>query len=58
MTEAIDLKAKIQATAPAGQLPCAAAFQLAEELGLSRAEMGELLNELKIKITHCQLGCF
>ncbi len=53
-----ELKAKIKAAAPAGRIPCAAAFKLAEELGLSRKEMGELLNELKIKISQCQLGCF
>ena len=53
-----DLKAKIKAAAPEGKIPCPAAFKLAQELGLSRKELGELLNELKIKITHCQLGCF
>ncbi len=53
-----DLKTKITAAAPEGKIPCAAAFKLAEELGLSRAEMGELLNELRIKIIQCQLGCF
>ena len=53
-----DLKAKIKAAAPQGKIPCAAAFKLAEELGLSRAEMGEMLNELHIKIIQCQLGCF
>lgn len=53
-----DLKAKIKAAAPQGKIPCAAAFKLAEELGLSRAQMGEMLNELKIKIIQCQLDCF
>jgi len=53
-----DLKARIKAAAPEGKLVCAAAFRLAEELGLSRHDLGELLNALKIKITHCQLGCF
>jgi biotin operon repressor len=53
-----DLKEKIRAAAPEGKLPCAAAFKLAEQLGISRKEMGELLNELKIKVTQCQLGCF
>jgi hypothetical protein len=53
-----ELKARIKAAAPEGKVPCAAAFRLAEELGLSRHDLGELLNELKIKITHCQLGCF
>jgi hypothetical protein len=53
-----ELKARIRAAAPEGRIPCAAAFRLAEELGLPRKDLGELLNELKIKITHCQLGCF
>jgi hypothetical protein len=53
-----ELTQKIRAAAPEGKIPCAAAFKLAQDLGISRPEMGELLNELKIKITHCQLGCF
>ena len=53
-----EVKARIRVAAPEGKLACAAAFRLAEELGLSRHDLGELLNELKIKITHCQLGCF
>jgi hypothetical protein len=53
-----DIKARIKAAAPEGRIPCAKAFRLAEELGLSRKDLGELLNELKIKITQCQLGCF
>ncbi|MFZ5453188.1 MAG: hypothetical protein ACOZF2_15120 [Thermodesulfobacteriota bacterium] len=53
-----ELKAKIQAAAPEGRIPCAAAMNLAKELGISRKEMGELLNEIRIKITQCQLGCF
>jgi len=53
-----DLKGRIKAAAPEGKIPCAAAFKLAQDLGLSRKEMGELLNEMRIKITQCQLGCF
>jgi hypothetical protein len=53
-----DMKVKIQAAAPEGRIACAQAFRLAEELGLSRKDLGELLNELRIKITNCQLGCF
>jgi len=49
---------RIRAAAPQGRITCAAAFALAEELGLSRGELGHLLNELRIKITNCQLGCF
>jgi hypothetical protein len=53
-----ELKVKIKAAAPEGRIACAAAMGLATELGISRKEMGELLNELRIKITQCQLGCF
>jgi len=53
-----ELKDIIRAAAPEGKIACAAAMRLAEELHISRQEMGNLLNELKIKITQCQLGCF
>jgi hypothetical protein len=53
-----EIKSKIRAAAHEGKIPCAAAMGLAKEMGLSRKEMGELLNELRIKITQCQLGCF
>ena len=53
-----ELKAKIQAAAPEGKISCAAAMRLAEELVISRQQLGKLLNELQIKIKQCQLGCF
>ena len=53
-----ELRNKIRAAAPEGKIPCAAAFKLAEELNISRKELGNLLNELRIKIIQCQLGCF
>ncbi len=53
-----ELKEKIRTAAPEGRISCAAAMRLAEELVISRRDMGKLLNELKIKITNCQLGCF
>ena len=57
MTEE-DVKTRIRAAAPEGKIPCATAFRLAEELGISRKDLGNLLNELRIKIIQCQLGCF
>ena len=53
-----EIKSKIKAAAPEGKMACAVAFKLADELNISRPEMGNLLNELRIKITQCQLGCF
>ena len=53
-----DVKTRILAAAPEGKIPCAAAFRLAEELGITRKDLGNLLNDLRIKIIQCQLGCF
>jgi hypothetical protein len=52
MEEAILEKAKN------GKLPCAVCFKIAEEFGISNKEMGKILNEIKVKISQCQLGCF
>ena len=41
-----------------GRLPCAMCFKIAEDFGISKREMGKILNEMKIKISQCQLGCF
>ena len=42
----------------AGKIPCAACFKIAEDFSISRKEMGEILDGMKIKISQCQLGCF
>jgi len=41
-----------------GKLPCAMCFKIAEDFGISKKEMGKILNEIKVKISQCQLGCF
>ncbi len=41
-----------------GKLPCAMCFKIAEDFGISKGEMGKVLNEMKVKISQCQLGCF
>jgi hypothetical protein len=41
-----------------GKIPCALCFKIAEDLGITKKEMGKTLNEMKIKIGQCQLGCF
>ena len=41
-----------------GKIPCAACFKIAEEHGISKRELGEILNQIKVKISQCQLGCF
>jgi len=48
----------IRGKAKEGKIPCAVCFKIAEEQGISKRELGTILNEIKIKIGQCQLGCF
>jgi len=41
-----------------GKIPCAICFKIAEDFGISKREMGQILNEINIRISQCQLGCF
>ncbi len=52
------LAAELRQRARGGRLACAAALALARELGVPPQEVGRAANELGIKITDCQLGCF
>lgn len=48
----------IQTASAGGKLTCEKAHSLARELKVPLKEIGSICNELKIKITACQLGCF
>jgi len=48
----------IEKEAKDGKLPCAMCFKIAEDFGISKKEIGKILNEMKVKISQCQLGCF
>jgi hypothetical protein len=48
----------IQAASLDNKLTCEKAHELADKLGIPLKELGVLCNEMKIKITACQLGCF
>lgn len=52
------LERQIQASLVKGKLPCAVAFTIAEKLDVAPGTVGDKVNELKIRITNCQLGCF
>jgi hypothetical protein len=52
------LEEVIKEKAKEGKLPCPMSFKIAEDFGISKKEMGKILNEMKIKISQCQLGCF
>ena len=49
---------KVKTLSKDGKISCKQALRLAEEEGISSREVGELLNELKVKVMGCQLGCF
>jgi hypothetical protein len=48
----------IKKKATEGKLPCAIAFKISEEIGVSPAEVGITLDLLEIKISKCQIGIF
>jgi hypothetical protein len=49
---------KVKARLQDGKISCQAARKLAEDEGITYKDMGDLLNENKIKIMSCELGCF
>jgi hypothetical protein len=48
----------IKEKAKDGKLPCAMCFKIAEDFEIPKKELTKILNEMKIKINQCQLGCF
>ncbi len=48
----------IRAASAGNRLSCEKAHELSSTLGVSLQEIGALCNELHIKISACQLGCF
>jgi len=48
----------IKQRAREGRIPCAVCFQIAEEYGVPKRELGKLLDELEIKVIQCQMGLF
>jgi len=53
-----EVRRKLKEVSREGKVTCAQAEKIAEESGLSRLQVGKLINELDLKITSCQLGCF
>ena len=53
-----ELEEKIKASLVNGKLPCAAAFQIVEEINVAPLDVKDAADKLGIKISSCQLGCF
>ncbi len=52
------LEQEMRASLVEGKLPCAEAFRIAKKAQVAPKEVGDAANELKIRISSCQLGCF
>ena len=52
------IKTELEGLAQDKSISCAEAWKLAEDLNVSKAEVGQEADKLKIKIHSCQLGCF
>jgi len=52
------VKDKVLKNAAKGDLPCAVAFKIATELGVSPAEIGKTVDLLDLRLSKCQLGLF
>ncbi len=53
-----EITLKLKEAAKEGRIPCALAQKIAVENKIPMKKVGEVLNQMKIKITQCQLGCF
>ena len=51
---AVEIKKK----AVNGRLPCPVAREIAQKLSVPYKEVGRTADELKVKISRCELGCF
>ena len=53
-----EIAAQIRGSLTEGRLPCASAFKVARRLEVSPQQVGEVADELAVKISRCQLGLF
>ncbi|RMF99750.1 MAG: hypothetical protein D6726_12465 [Nitrospirae bacterium] len=52
------LERKIKEAVFDGRISCAVLRSIADEEGVSYREAGRKANEMKVKISDCELGCF
>jgi hypothetical protein len=53
-----EIAARIKLYPQPGHLPCPVAHYIAAELGVTPLEVGEMADELGVRVTMCQLGFF
>ncbi len=58
MTGEEKLREIIENESKDGKISCAKCMRIAKDNDISLHEVGKMADELEIKITNCQLGCF
>lgn len=52
------IREEVKARSPKGEIPCAVAFDIADHLSASPAEVGFTIDFLEVTVIKCQLGLF
>jgi hypothetical protein len=52
------LEGAVRAAGKEGYVTCPAGWKLAKDLGVSRLDVGAMIDKLGLRVTECQLGCF
>ena len=52
------LENAVKAALKDGYVPCPYAWKIAKDTGVSRLDVGAMIDRLGIRVTDCQLGCF
>ena len=48
----------VKASLHDGNLPCGTAFKIARETGVPRVAVGAITDQLGLRVSNCQIGCF
>ena len=52
------IEKQLKRAAQDGRVQCSGALAIARSLGVKGSDVGDVADELRIKISRCQLGCF
>jgi hypothetical protein len=53
-----ELEEEMKTSLVEGKLPCAEAFRIAKKLKVAPKQVGDMANQMNIRVSSCQLGCF
>jgi len=53
-----ELRQAVRRASKDGRIPCRTLLELSRRAGVSPREVGRMCDEMDIRISECQLGCF